>query len=157
MGGRGVGMGLRSDPNVVADPTRVPTTCVGHDVGRRAGTPAGLALVFDAAALKVSRMGATSLPRTVASEANVWAIDRGDDRWRLDFARFRLQPMEEWITSDPPVLNGKPCVRDTRLSVDFLLEMFGSGATYDDVIAAYPAITPEGIQAALACAGRATR
>lgn len=28
-----------------------------------------------------------------------------------------------WIVTDPDILGGKPCVRGTRLSVEFLLEL----------------------------------
>ena len=36
---------------------------------------------------------------------------------------------ESLIVSDPEVLGGKPCVRGTRLSVEFLLELAASGGT----------------------------
>lgn len=36
---------------------------------------------------------------------------------------------ENLILSDPPVLGGKPCIRGTRLSVEFLLELAASSET----------------------------
>ena len=55
---------------------------------------------------------------------------------------------EELITSDPEILGGKPCVRGTRLSVEFLLELAASGATQEQILARYPQLSPEGLAAA---------
>jgi uncharacterized protein (DUF433 family) len=58
------------------------------------------------------------------------------------------------ITSDPEVLGGKPCIRGTRISVEFVLELFASGATHKDLLDAYPHLTSEGITEALRYAAR---
>jgi len=42
------------------------------------------------------------------------------------------------IAYNNEVLNGKPHIIGTRLSVEFILELFASGATKDDVLKAYP-------------------
>ena len=42
------------------------------------------------------------------------------------------------IVSDRAVLGGKPVVRGTRISVEFLLGLFASGATRADVLKSYP-------------------
>jgi uncharacterized protein (DUF433 family) len=55
---------------------------------------------------------------------------------------------ENLIFSDPHILDGKPCVRGTRLSVEFLLELVGSGATVDEILDQYPQLTREGVSAA---------
>ena len=55
---------------------------------------------------------------------------------------------EELIVSNPKILGGKPCVRGTRLSVEFLLELAASGATQEQILARYPQLSPEGIAAA---------
>jgi len=55
----------------------------------------------------------------------------------------------EWITSDPEVLGGKPCVRGTRISVQFILELMASGASVEDIHRQYPDVPSEGIAAAL--------
>jgi uncharacterized protein (DUF433 family) len=55
---------------------------------------------------------------------------------------------EDLIVSDPQILGGKPCVRRTRLSVEFLLELAASGATQDQILAQYPQLTPDGLAAA---------
>lgn len=62
--------------------------------------------------------------------------------------------MFEHITSDPAVLGGKPCLKGTRISVAFILELYSSGATLEDILSAYPQLTAEGITEALRYAAR---
>lgn len=57
--------------------------------------------------------------------------------------------MFELISYNPKILNGKPHIRGTRLSVEFILELFASGATRDDVLTAYPQLTFAAIEEAL--------
>ncbi len=56
---------------------------------------------------------------------------------------------ERWIVSSPAVLGGKPCIRGTRISVQFVLELLASGATQAQILEKYPHIPPEGLTAAL--------
>ena len=55
--------------------------------------------------------------------------------------------MSNWIVSNPEVLGGKPCIRGTRISVEFLLELVADGASPKDILAAYQ-ITKEALKAA---------
>lgn len=55
----------------------------------------------------------------------------------------------EYITSDPKILGGKPCIKGTRISVAFILELFASGATHQDILQAYPHLPPQGVEEAL--------
>ena len=60
-----------------------------------------------------------------------------------------MTPMvDDLIVSDPQILGGKPCVRGTRLSVEFLLELAASGATQEQILAQYPQLTADGLAAA---------
>jgi uncharacterized protein (DUF433 family) len=65
--------------------------------------------------------------------------------------------IESWIVTKPGVLGGKPCVRGTRISVELILELLASGASRDEVLAAHPQVTAEGLAAALQYAARALR
>lgn len=56
----------------------------------------------------------------------------------------------EHITSDAETLFGKPRIKGTRISVELLLDRLADGWSVEDVIASYPHITREDIQAALA-------
>ena len=53
------------------------------------------------------------------------------------------------IVSDPAILGGKPCIKGTRLSVDFLLELVADGASVRDISQAYPHLAPSEIEEAL--------
>jgi uncharacterized protein (DUF433 family) len=44
---------------------------------------------------------------------------------------------------------GKPCIRNTRISVFDILSWLGSGMTFDEVISDYPEITRDDIKACL--------
>jgi uncharacterized protein (DUF433 family) len=57
--------------------------------------------------------------------------------------------MEPRIVTDPEILAGKPCVRGTRISVQFILELIASGATVDDIVKAYPQLTPQDVASAV--------
>lgn len=59
-----------------------------------------------------------------------------------------------WIVSDPSVLGGKPCIRGTRISVQFVLELLASGASPADIKHSYPDIPSEGVAAALQYAAK---
>ena len=62
-----------------------------------------------------------------------------------------------WIVSEPEILDGKPCVKGTRLSVEFLLELAASGATPAQILASYPQLTDEGLAAAFSYAAQALK
>ena len=61
------------------------------------------------------------------------------------------------ITYDPEILNSKAHVRGTRLSVEFILELFASGATKDAIINAYPQLTLEAVEETLKYAAKSVR
>ncbi len=62
-----------------------------------------------------------------------------------------------YIHSDPEILLGKPVVKGTRLSIDFLLGLFGAGWTEAQVLENYPALTPEALRAVFAFAAECLR
>jgi uncharacterized protein (DUF433 family) len=62
---------------------------------------------------------------------------------------------QDFIHSDPQVLTGKPVVRGTRLSVDFLLGLFAAGWSHEQVLESYPTLTREALQAVFAFAAEA--
>lgn len=62
--------------------------------------------------------------------------------------------MFERIASDPAILGGKPCIKGTRISVEFLLELVAQGAGREDILKAYPHLSVEDVQQALTYASR---
>jgi len=57
--------------------------------------------------------------------------------------------MYDRIVSNPSVLSGKPCIRGTRLSVEFIIELIASGASVDDVVRDYPQLDRDAVQQAM--------
>ncbi|MCP4420971.1 MAG: DUF433 domain-containing protein [Chloroflexi bacterium] len=53
------------------------------------------------------------------------------------------------ITTDPNVMVGKPIIKGTRLTVDYILNLLAHGATYDEILAEYNGLTLNDIQACL--------
>ena len=56
------------------------------------------------------------------------------------------------ITVDPNVLVGKPVIRGTRLSVEFVIGLMAEGWTEAEILENYPGISHEDIIACLAYA-----
>lgn len=62
--------------------------------------------------------------------------------------------MTDRITISPDICNGRPVVRGTRITVQTVLEFLAAGDSVDDVLAEYPALTREDVQACLDYASR---
>jgi uncharacterized protein (DUF433 family) len=60
--------------------------------------------------------------------------------------------MADRVEINPAVMQGKPVIRGTRVPVELLLRKLGEGASVDDLMDAYPRLTPDDIRAALAYA-----
>ncbi len=56
---------------------------------------------------------------------------------------------QERIEINPEVLVGKPVIRGTRLSVEFIVELLANDWTEQQIIDNYPGITHEDISACL--------
>jgi uncharacterized protein (DUF433 family) len=56
------------------------------------------------------------------------------------------------ITLDAKVLAGKPVLRGTRLSVEFVIGLLAEGWSEAEILANYPGLTPDDIRACLAYA-----
>lgn len=61
------------------------------------------------------------------------------------------------IAYNPEVLSGKPHIVGTRLSIEFILELFASGATKAEMLKAYPQLTGEAIEEALRYAAQSVK
>lgn len=58
------------------------------------------------------------------------------------------------ITINPAQLDGKPCIRGLRISVQTVLEFLSAGNTAEEIIEQYPLLTNEDISACLQYAAR---
>jgi uncharacterized protein (DUF433 family) len=63
------------------------------------------------------------------------------------------QPLNR-IILDPKVLLGKPVIKGTRLSVEYILNLLAHGTTAEEITQEYEGLTREDIQACLLFATR---
>jgi len=63
----------------------------------------------------------------------------------------------EYITVEPGKRGGKPCIRGLRITVYDVLDHLAQGETPEEIIADFPELTPEDIQACLAFAAERER
>ena len=59
------------------------------------------------------------------------------------------QQLLERITLNPKVMVGKPVIKGTRLTVEYILNMLAHGATVSEIMEEYDGVTQEDIQACL--------
>lgn len=53
--------------------------------------------------------------------------------------------MLDRIHIDPDICEGKPIIRNIRITVDFVLKLLGDGYTADEIIKMYPELEKEDI------------
>jgi len=70
--------------------------------------------------------------------------DRADYRNAVDYAHI--------ITMEPGKRSGKPCIRGLRITVSDVLEYLAGGMTEAQILADFPELTRQDIQACLAFA-----
>lgn len=58
----------------------------------------------------------------------------------------------KYITIEPGKRSGRPCIRNTRMAVQDVLEYLASGMSVDEILGDFPYLTREDIQACLAYA-----
>ena len=61
-------------------------------------------------------------------------------------------PLSERIVVDPQILAGKPVIRGSRLSVEFILDLLAAGQSQQNLLTNYPGLTHEDILACLSYA-----
>ena len=60
------------------------------------------------------------------------------------------------ITSEPDKLEGKPCVRGLRISVESVVRLVAAGWSFDEILENFPDLEREDIRQALEYAAAAT-
>ncbi len=63
----------------------------------------------------------------------------------------------DFITADPEVCHGKPCIKGTRIMVSVLLDNLAAGVSLDELLKSYPSLSREAVQAAIAYAADLAR
>ena len=57
------------------------------------------------------------------------------------------QQLLKHITLNPKIMGGKPVIKGTRLTVEYILGLFAQGATLTDILEEYDGLTLEDLQA----------
>ncbi|RME58026.1 DUF433 domain-containing protein [Candidatus Parcubacteria bacterium] len=65
------------------------------------------------------------------------------------------QQLLKRIVLNPDVMVGKPVIKGTRLTVEYILNLLAHGATVKEILEEYQDLTPEDIQACLLFAAKA--
>lgn len=60
----------------------------------------------------------------------------------------------ERISLDPEVMAGKPVIKGTRLTVEYIVNLLAHGANVDEILEEYQGLTRDDIQACLLFAAR---
>jgi len=68
---------------------------------------------------------------------------------RIDWRTF--------ISVDPEIHHGEPCIKGTRIPVSMIVGSAADGMSFDEIIDAYPQLKKESVQAALAYAADVVR
>jgi uncharacterized protein (DUF433 family) len=64
---------------------------------------------------------------------------------------------QKYITVDQNICHGKACIKGTRVMVSVILDNLAAGLGFDEILASYPSLTREAIQAAIGYAAELTR
>ncbi|MEK9138301.1 MAG: DUF433 domain-containing protein [Bacteroidota bacterium] len=59
------------------------------------------------------------------------------------------QELLDRVTVNPKVMVGKPVIKGTRLTVEFILNLLAHGSTADEILAEYKGVTAEDRRACL--------
>ncbi|HEX7457136.1 MAG TPA: DUF433 domain-containing protein [Ginsengibacter sp.] len=63
-----------------------------------------------------------------------------------------MKEFASYISIDPEIRFGKPCIKGTRIAIADILQWLASGMTHTEILADYPLLKEEHILAALAFA-----
>lgn len=63
-----------------------------------------------------------------------------------------MKEFSSYISINPEIRFGKPCIKGTRIAIADILQWLASGMTYSQILEDYPSLKKEHILAALAFA-----
>ena len=64
---------------------------------------------------------------------------------------------QDYVTVDPTICHGQACIKGTRVMVSVVLDNLAAGQTAEEIIASYPSLTRNSVQAAIAYAAELAR
>jgi uncharacterized protein (DUF433 family) len=60
-----------------------------------------------------------------------------------------MKELSSYISIDPNIRFGKPCIKNTRIAISDILQWLASGMSHTEIIEDYPSLTEAHIRAAL--------
>ena len=63
-----------------------------------------------------------------------------------------MKEFSSYISINPGIRFGKPCIKGTRITINDILQWLASGMTHEQILTDYPSLSEEHILAALAFA-----
>jgi len=60
-----------------------------------------------------------------------------------------MNELSSYISIDPDIRSGKPCIKGTRITVSDILQWLASGMSFQEILDDYPLLKKEHIRAAL--------
>ena len=82
------------------------------------------------------------------SQGGALVVEIKAARKRMEDALRRLVQAERMIVSDPDVMKGTPVYRGTRIPVHAIAGMLAQGATVQEILEGYPALTRKAVELA---------
>jgi len=79
------------------------------------------------------------------SEGSVVLIEVKSARVAVEAGFLRLVEAEKMVVSDPEIMRGAPVYSGTRIPVHAIADMLSQGATVEEILEGYPALSPEKI------------
>jgi uncharacterized protein (DUF433 family) len=67
---------------------------------------------------------------------------------------MKTRQLMERIETNPKVMTGKPVIKGTRLTVEYILNLLGQGTTREEILEEYKGLKQEDIQACLLFAAK---
>ncbi len=68
-----------------------------------------------------------------------------------------METLVSRITINPEICHGKPTIKESRYTVELILDLLSAGMTSSEIINDYPTLEQKDIQACLAFASRLTK
>jgi uncharacterized protein (DUF433 family) len=60
-----------------------------------------------------------------------------------------MKELSSYISIDPNIRFGKPCIKNTRIAISDILQWLASGMSHAEILEDYPSLTEDHIKAAL--------
>ena len=60
-----------------------------------------------------------------------------------------MKNFDKYISVDPEIMHGKPCIKGTRIPVSLVVSMLGDGMSESEVLRQYPSLSKSSVLAAL--------